>query len=205
MRFKEFKLTEADLEVSQAQTILKDLGYDLGPTGVDGKMGPYTAKAIDNFIQDATGKAPTAAAGFGLDPNKPHGTGLRPDGGSGFGLKPGKLPVDAKLGQPFKGRSHPGVDIPVPVGTEIRCPVDGVVEIATSHPDAGNYVNVKTADGGKQRFLHLSKILVQAGQKVKAGQVVGLSGNTGKSTGPHLHWEKWASNDYGSAVNPVAE
>jgi murein DD-endopeptidase MepM/ murein hydrolase activator NlpD len=202
MRFNEFKLTE-DLEVTQAQEILKGLGYNLGPTGVDGILGPYTAKAIDDFIRDNGGKVP-AAAGFGLDPNKPHGTGIRPDAG-GVGLRTGKLPVNAKLGQPFKGRSHPGVDIPLPVGTEVQCPVAGVVEIATSHPDAGLYVNVKTADGGKQRFLHLSKILVSAGQKIKAGDVIGLSGNTGKSTGPHLHWEKWAGNDYSSAINPVAE
>lgn len=200
MRFKEFYLKESkDPNVLAAQEILKRDGYNLGPTGVDGVLGPWTIAAIDAYNNDippekaktpATGTANAAGAGAQF---------------KGFGKKfDGKLPVNAQVGQGFKGTTHPGVDIPVPVGTPVVCPVDGVIEVAASHPAAGNYVNVKTADGGKQRFLHLSQISVQPGEKIKAGDVIGLSGNTGKSTGPHLHWEKWAGNDYSSATNPLA-
>lgn len=185
--------------IAAAQEILKREGYNLGPTGVDGILGPWTLAAINAYQADIPpAKAPTPKAG----------TANKAVAGAefkGFGSKfDGKLPINAQVGQKFKGMTHPGVDIPVPVGTPVKSPVDGVVEIATSHPDAGNYVNVKTADGGKQRFLHLSQISVKVGQQIKAGDVIGLSGNTGRSTGPHLHWEKWAGNNYASATNPLA-
>jgi murein DD-endopeptidase MepM/ murein hydrolase activator NlpD len=195
MRFAEFKLIEAsNPEVAQAQEILKDLGYDLGPTGVDGVLGPYTQAAIDKYT---AGDAPNA--GVGINPNKSSGPGIKPSSG-GIGFKAGGKPINAPIGQGFKGAQHPGVDIPVPIGTPVRCPEDGVVEIATFHEKAGNYVNVKTASG-KQRFLHLSKMHVTAGDRVSAGDIIGLSGNTGLSTGPHLHWEKYAGNQM---IDPVA-
>lgn len=194
MRFSEFKLLEAsNPDVAQAQEILKDLGYDLGPTGVDGVLGPYTDKAIAAY------KSNVPPTGQGINTNKSTGTGIKPSKG-GIGFKAGGKPVDAPVGQGFKGAQHPGVDIPIPVGTPIRCPEDGVVEIATFHEKAGNYINVKTASG-KQRFLHLSKMNVKAGDKVSAGDIIGLSGNTGLSTGPHLHWEKYAGNQM---IDPVA-
>ena len=114
-----------------------------------------------------------------------------------------KLPINAKVGQQFKGIDHPGVDIPVPVGTPVQTPIGGRVLFAGFHRDAGNYVDVSDGNG-RQRFLHLSQINVRTGDNVKAGDVIGLSGNTGRSTGPHLHWEKWAGNNYNTAVNPLA-
>jgi murein DD-endopeptidase MepM/ murein hydrolase activator NlpD len=165
-------------------------------------------------VKSATGASSSdinkPSSGTGLDPNKSSGFGLDPEKKGGIGLKAPEngLPVQGgKVSSNFgmrNGKNHPGIDIAVPVGTPVQCPVDGVVEVATSHPDAGNYVNVKTTDGGKQRFLHLSKINVKAGDKISAGDVIGLSGNTGRSTGPHLHWEKWKGSDYASASNPLS-
>jgi len=203
MRFKEFKLIEAsDPDVVQVQGILKDLGYSLGPTGVDGILGPYTQAAIDKYRADQ--KSDT---GVGLRPDKPSGTGLKPNGGS-IGLK---LPADGRIsgeyGRMVRGPNgnmipHPGVDIAAGMGSPVRAPNDGTVVLTVhNNPSAGNFVEFMTTSGEKHRFLHLSKIAVSKGDRLKAGDVVGTVGSTGYSTGPHLHWEKYASN--GQQVNPL--
>lgn len=203
MRFAEFKLIEAsDPDVAQVQEILKDLGYDLGPTGVDGILGPYTQAAIDKYRDDQQSNA-----GVGLRPDRPSGVGLKPNS-SGRGLK---MPTDGRIsgeyGRMVKGPNgnmipHPGVDIAAGMGTPVRAPNDGVVSMTVhGNPSAGNYVEFITTNGEKHRFLHLSKIAVSKGDKLKAGEVVGTVGSTGYSTGPHLHWEKYASN--GQQVNPL--
>ncbi|MGL6295309.1 MAG: peptidoglycan DD-metalloendopeptidase family protein, partial [Plesiomonas sp.] len=68
------------------------------------------------------------------------------------------------------------------------------------HPYAGNYVVIRLGRQYQTRFLHLSKLLVKQGQKVKKGDRVALSGNTGRSTGPHLHYEFLLN---GRAVDPL--
>jgi murein DD-endopeptidase MepM/ murein hydrolase activator NlpD len=112
-------------------------------------------------------------------------------------------PVDAPAGSPFgmrKGRPHNGTDFPVPVGTPVKAPESGVVSRTGSDNMNGNFVVIKS--GNNEHFLlHLSKINVSNGQTIKQGQVVALSGNTGHSTGPHLHWEKHVA---GQPVNPMS-
>jgi murein DD-endopeptidase MepM/ murein hydrolase activator NlpD len=111
-------------------------------------------------------------------------------------------PVDAKPGSPFgmrNGRPHNGTDFPVPVGTPVKAPEDGV--ISRTGQDGANGIFVVIKSGNNEHFLlHLSKINVTNGQRVKKGEVVALSGNTGHSTGPHLHWEKHVA---GRAVDPT--
>ena len=89
--------------------------------------------------------------------------------------------------------SHRGYDFGIPVGTPVVSFLDGKVINVNTNPGAnagGIYVSISHSDPGVKRtsYLHLSQPLVSKGDKVKAGQVVGLSGNTGKSTGPHLHF-----------------
>lgn len=89
--------------------------------------------------------------------------------------------------------SHRGYDFGVPVGTPIVSFLDGQVINVNTNPGAnagGIYVSITHTDAKVRRtsYLHLSRPLVKKGDKVKAGQIVGLSGNTGKSTGPHLHF-----------------
>jgi murein DD-endopeptidase MepM/ murein hydrolase activator NlpD len=111
-------------------------------------------------------------------------------------------PVDAKPGSPFglrNGKPHNGTDFPVPVGTPVKAPQDGVV--TKTGNDSMNGIHVVIRSGDNEHFLlHLSKINVSNGQRVKQGEVVALSGNTGHSTGPHLHWEKHVA---GHAVDPT--
>ncbi|MGL4546000.1 MAG: murein DD-endopeptidase MepM [Plesiomonas sp.] len=95
---------------------------------------------------------------------------------------------------------HNGVDFAAPIGTPVLSIGDGEVVKAGYHPYAGNYVVIRLGRQYQTRFLHLSKLLVKQGQKVKKGDRVALSGNTGRSTGPHLHYEFLLN---GRAVDPL--
>jgi len=96
---------------------------------------------------------------------------------------------------------HKGMDFKVPVGTEVISPKAGtVVRADWNLAYNGNCVEVRYTDGTLARFLHLSDTRVRAGEKLTAGAVVGLSGNTGRSTAPHLHYELEKN---GRVVDPV--
>ncbi|WP_052851732.1 M23 family metallopeptidase [Streptomyces avicenniae] len=104
---------------------------------------------------------------------------------------------------------HSGQDFAVPVGTDVRTVHTGTVvktggNGAGDGPAYGNAVVVKHADGTFTQYAHLSKIDVVPGQKVTTGQVIAQSGNTGNSSGPHLHFEVRKTASYGSAVDPLA-
>lgn len=86
-------------------------------------------------------------------------------------------------------RPHRGVDIALNTGDEVHCAFDGVVRIAKPMGAYGNLVVVRHFNGLETVYGHLSKIKVQPMQEVKAGAVLGLGGSTGRSTGPHLHFE----------------
>jgi len=86
------------------------------------------------------------------------------------------------------GRLHAGIDIAVDVDKDVLAWWDGVVDEAGPAGGCGNVVGV-TSGRWAYRYCHLNTVNVKVGDKVKAGDVVGLSGNTGNSTGPHLHWE----------------
>ncbi|MDD0822869.1 murein DD-endopeptidase MepM [Mannheimia sp. AT1] len=103
---------------------------------------------------------------------------------------------------PITGRisPHKGVDYGVPIGTPIIAPSDGVVEhVAYQARGAGRYIRLKHGHITTV-YMHLSKSLVKPGQRVKKGERIALSGNTGGSTGPHLHYEFHIN---GRPVNPI--
>ncbi|MBB4084601.1 M23 family metallopeptidase [Sphingomonas carotinifaciens] len=103
---------------------------------------------------------------------------------------------------PFRGTAamHAGVDIPGPVGTPIYATADGIVSHADRRGGYGNLVEINHGKGIATRYGHLSKILVTDGARVHRGQLIALMGSTGRSTGPHLHYEVRMD---GHAVNPV--
>jgi len=103
---------------------------------------------------------------------------------------------------PITGRisPHNGTDFSVPIGTKVVAPGDGVVSLVTDHQFAGKYIVVEHGGKYRTRYLHLSKALVRKGQRVTRGQVIALSGNTGRSTGPHLHYEFHVN---GKPVDPM--
>lgn len=103
---------------------------------------------------------------------------------------------------PVTGRiaPHKGVDFSMPVGTPVVAVGDGEVVIAKHSGAAGNYVAIRHGRQYTTHYMHLKKLLVKPGQKVKRGDRIALSGNTGRSTGPHLHFELWVNKQ---AVNPM--
>ena len=118
--------------------------------------------------------------------------------GSGWWRYP--MPNNTKVSSPFNPhrwhpirgiyRPHYGTDFTAPIGTKVYAPANGTV-LKTSYQrgGAGYYIIIKHAGGYSTVYMHLSKALVRTGQKVSQGQVIALSGNTGGSTGPHLHYE----------------
>ncbi len=96
--------------------------------------------------------------------------------------------------------NHKGVDLATPTGTAVMASCGGVVTRAGWVGSYGYVVYIQHPDGRETRYAHLSKILVSAGQSVSQGQKIALSGNTGNSTGPHLHFEIRIN---GAAVNPL--
>lgn len=103
---------------------------------------------------------------------------------------------------PVTGRiaPHRGVDFAVPVGTPVLAVGDGEVMVSKRDGAAGNYVAIRHGRQYMTRYMHLKKLLVKPGQKVKRGDRIALSGNTGRSTGPHLHYEVWINQQ---AINPL--
>ena len=99
-----------------------------------------------------------------------------------------------------KIRPHNGTDFPLRIGTTIVSAGDGVVSRVIRHRYAGLYIEIKHGYKYRTRYLHLSKALVRKGQKVSRGQKIALSGNSGRSTGPHLHYEFHVNN---RPVNPM--
>ncbi len=120
-----------------------------------------------------------------------------------------RMPVAARITSGFGRRFHPilhiwrlhaGVDFGLPIGSAVHAAAPGEVIAATCMRGFGNVVIVDHGGGVSTVYGHLSHIGVRPGQRVGVGQTVGASGNSGLSTGPHLHWEVHVG---GRAVNPM--
>lgn len=103
---------------------------------------------------------------------------------------------------PFRGTAamHAGVDIPGPVGTPIYATADGIISHSGRAGGYGNLIEINHGKGIATRYGHLSRIMVADNVRVVRGQLIGLMGSTGRSTGPHLHYEVRID---GHAVNPM--
>ena len=114
-------------------------------------------------------------------------------------------PVTSKFGPrkaPVAGAStyHNGVDVGVPVGTQVVAPWDGTVLSTYSNAAGGNQMIVRHPNGYRTGYAHLSGYVATKGQTVRQGEAICLSGNTGHSTGPHLHFT--LTNPAGQKVDP---
>ncbi|MBN1164539.1 MAG: M23 family metallopeptidase [Candidatus Krumholzibacteriota bacterium] len=92
---------------------------------------------------------------------------------------------------PFTGRiaRHNGVDYFARIGTPVMSTADGMVTLAKKNGNMGMTIEINHGNGFKTKYGHLLKILVKRGQRIKRGEIIGLVGNSGRSTGPHLHYE----------------
>lgn len=102
------------------------------------------------------------------------------------------LPVPGKTNSKFgwrRGRVHSGIDLDLETGDPVVAALDGVVEKAQYTGGYGNLVVLHHDNGLETYYAHLSKIKVEPGERVESGEILGLGGSTGRSTGPHLHFE----------------
>ncbi|WP_128382146.1 M23 family metallopeptidase [Streptomyces cavernae] len=121
-----------------------------------------------------------------------------------------KYKISARFNQggSMWAHKHSGQDFAVPTGTNVMATHGGTVVKAGGNgagdgPAYGNAVVIKHGGGVYSQYAHLSRVDVKVGQVVKTGQHIALSGNTGNSSGPHLHFEIRTTPNYGSAVDPV--
>jgi murein DD-endopeptidase MepM/ murein hydrolase activator NlpD len=123
---------------------------------------------------------------------------------------PSRMPLEgAALTSGFGMRTHPvlggrrqhtGIDLAAPTGTPVYATADGVVSRADWYSSYGLYISVEHGASMQTRYAHLSRLAVAAGDSVKKGDLIGYVGSTGRSTGPHLHYEVRVE---GLAVNPI--
>jgi murein DD-endopeptidase MepM/ murein hydrolase activator NlpD len=197
-----------DARYQKAATVLGTLGIDPNRSANGGMGGPFEPVTAETKPQ-AQAQAPAQAdpqfrALFnswkrldqaeqtigGIPSLKP--IAAAPAINSGFGVR----------SDPFLRRAamHAGVDMPGPIGTQIFATADGIVGRAGRAGGYGNLIELDHGRGVQTRYGHLSAILVQPGARIKRGQLIGLMGSTGRSTGSHLHYEVRID---GRAVNPI--
>lgn len=107
-----------------------------------------------------------------------------------------------KRADPFTGLRdfHSGIDISTPIGMRIQAPAEGIVVSCADKGAYGNTIVIDHGYGTVTRYGHLAGFNVRPGQRVRRGDVIGFVGNTGRSTGPHLHYEVWVRDQ---AQNPI--
>jgi murein DD-endopeptidase MepM/ murein hydrolase activator NlpD len=165
------------------------------PEGLDGDTALYAMSSMKNVSLNSVSNrfSPSAFPGMIDDPN----------------AIPSIWPVHGRLsagfGQrmdPFSGEQafHPGIDIADAVGTDVEATGDGLVIEAEPDAGYGRSILIDHGDGITTRYAHLSKIFVVVGEQVKKGEIIGAIGVSGRTTGPHLHYEVRI---HGTPVNPA--
>ncbi len=184
----------------------KDLIADQRPAGIDIKAAKINSFANDvrnrealqdNELFNYNFNSQSVNAYAGLEVPATHDIDV-----TGF-----VVPVKGKLTSPYGwrarfGRMHRGVDLNLNVGDSVVSAFDGKVRLVKYEAGGyGHYIVVRHDNGLETVYGHLSRTLVRPGQRVRAGQLIAKGGNTGRSTGPHLHFE---TRFMGLAVNPEA-
>jgi murein DD-endopeptidase MepM/ murein hydrolase activator NlpD len=161
-------------------------------------MAPLMLLLLEKLVEQQIEQEPTTASTQASPTTVPQGSSV--PGSLGSKPVPSGLPVTGRLTQGYHGGHH-GLDFAVPVGTPIKTTMDGtVVHAGWNNQGYGNLVIVENGEY-RTYYAHLSSIPVSVGNTVGAGTTIGLSGNTGNSTGPHLHYEIRRNK---AAINPTA-
>lgn len=146
---------------------------------------PFSLRMFDAAARDVSTASALSSADISVTTDKVTDGWVLP-------LRKGSYGFNGSLGS---YRGHTGADFSAPVGTAIYAVKDGVVTRSEAITDRGSYVSygeyirIQHADGWESRYAHQSKRVVRVGETVKAGQKIGEVGSTGRSTGPHLHFE----------------
>jgi Rod binding domain-containing protein len=162
-------------------------GFGLGSmlTGAMSRMPGIASPHVETSAAEATDA--TAVPAYTV----PAYTVPAPRVSSAFGWRDD--PIDGGA------RFHKGIDLPMPAGSEVRVPADGRVVSVGDQPGYGLTVVVDHGNGLESRYAHLSSADIRPGDPVRAGGLIARSGNTGRSTGPHLHFEVTVN---GQAIDP---
>jgi len=191
-----------EMERLFAKILLKEVRKSLPE---DSLMSGPAMDMFEDLFDDALADQFAAAGGFGLADQlnnraRSPGVGARPTEwvspvagyrSSHFGDR-----IDPITG---KHRSHDGVDIAAPTGTAIRAAKAGQIVFSGKRGGYGNLVIVDHGNGLQSRYAHCHELLAPVGRQVDAGEIIGTVGSTGRSTGPHLHFE---IRQNGRPVNP---
>jgi murein DD-endopeptidase MepM/ murein hydrolase activator NlpD len=189
----ELERTRMQLEAREADL---DAVRDQKATALD--QVSSNIEQLEGDVSDLQGKIQAQIQAASTTDVAPLPAGPIQGGSSGF-----IWPVNGTLTSPFGfrwGRMHEGIDISVPEGTPIRAAKAGTVLLAAYTGGYGNYTCIDHGGGLSSCYGHQSGYAVSAGDQVDQGSVIGYSGNTGSSTGPHLHFEIRVN---GSAVDPL--
>ena len=213
-----FKPTDSENKVELVKTLDRqetkletrkspaDLVFEiLKESPVKDKGGIGIVSVDQDTADDKTWRAPFVDSSQGIDVTKKENQ--LPTDVPGL---PGKyqMPVEGRISSKFGMRFHPidrrqkfhsGMDIAAPTGTPIKAAFDGEVIFAGRRGGYGNFVELKHPDGRTTRYAHANSLNVKVGDQVKAGEKIATVGATGKTTGPHLHFE---IRENGKAVNP---
>jgi len=179
---KALSLINGSLEARGIQTIPKlskeDTTGEIKPTSFNG-TGRY-----ENYLKQVAYNVSYTPLGL------PYNGAIT----SRFGVRENPFGTDAT-------ETHKGIDIRGPMGGQVKATAKGTVEFAGQKSGFGNCIIVQHGNGFKTLYGHLSRILVTRGQKIDIGQKIGLIGSTGRSTGPHLHYEIV---HYGAKIDPAS-
>ena len=180
--------SDAEDKASAMQDIIRQAGLKIEENGTDDVGGPYAAPLggeTDPFNLSLTSLDNALNR---LDVVKESATALP------FGNPAPGRAITSRFGNrmdPFLGRPalHTGIDFRAETGADVKSTGAGKVTVAENSGGYGNMVEIDHGQGVSTRFGHLSAILVKAGDRVEAGDVIGRAGSTGRSTGPHVHYE----------------
>ena len=162
--------------------------HTLSTAGMRSEVQMYSPQAAK--VDSGTSSASSATSSTTPTEIKPGGFVIPMPGVTGEGL-----------GARGPKRNHHGVDIAAPLGTPVVASADGIAKVAVNPGGYGNFVELTHAGGIRTIYGHLSSTSVKTGQQVKQGQEIGRCGSTGRSTGPHLHWQIMKN---GQAIPPSA-
>ena len=182
-------LRKSEQVVSDLQNYLKERGVYIKPVAIEPQPGKRTPSAGGPVLSTAVRTLPFTE-GFSENAE----TLLQALQRTPLGA-PHTGPLTSHFGNrsnPFSGRGaedHGGLDIKGQTGDPVRATANGKVSFAGVQGGYGNVVRIAHGNGYETVFGHLSKINVQTGKTIRAGEVLGLVGSTGRSTGPHLHYE----------------
>ncbi|MFJ6443113.1 M23 family metallopeptidase [Streptomyces sp. NPDC091649] len=203
----------AVLAAGLGASVVLGAGTAFASSGADAAAAPLAASsAADAVAQQATAQGKAAAEKASAAKKKAEDKKKAAKKNAASWKAPVKkytLSASYGTGGARWAAKHSGQDFAVPVGTDVVAAHKGTVVKAGPNgagdgPAYGNAVVIKHSNGKYSQYAHLSKVNVKIGQTVKTGQKIALSGNTGNSSGPHLHFEIRTSPNYGSALNPAA-